>query len=389
MSRLRRLTIALIIPLCLSACSGTSLPGSTQAARVAATAMDTYDFEVSAGFVIASVDESDKELIDDVKSDFEKDLRAGRTEDYVRDKDFSVQLLSGSEGNYFTSPEFLQGTVNQVLATLVVIDGEHAGIFKGQFDAPRFVFADPDEEFSLDDRTKAYLLTADGSFAVQTYKGELVPDSELDDDADSQDAGDDSAAAANEPANEPADDEQAPPPRARRPIKGYMQPEDRPLPRQPVYMQGSAGYWGGEATMSRAAHVQPGPVMVYGEGHAIPVPGVPSVYARPAVPIAPMAEVWGDAGGDEADGYYESGYGYASMPYADEFGPVYGPVTAPRAAFKPIQDPATDPFQANEPKASLIKRRIEDKLIKAEKRARATYPAEAAYPAYQGYADQP
>ena len=218
MSRLRRLTIALRIPLCLSACNGTSLPGSTQAALLSSAAMNEYDFELSAGFVIASVDESDKALIDGVSKDFEADLRAGRTEDYVRDKDFSVQLLSGSEGNYFTSPEFLQGTVNQVLATLVVIDGEHAGVFKGQFDAPRFVFADPDEEFSLDDRTKASLLTADGSFAVQTYKGELVPDSDLDD--QSQDASADAAPGAA------AEDEPAPPrPRRARTTRTAHEPD--------------------------------------------------------------------------------------------------------------------------------------------------------------------
>ncbi|PKL75532.1 MAG: hypothetical protein CVV27_14885 [Candidatus Melainabacteria bacterium HGW-Melainabacteria-1] len=138
-----------------------------------------YAFEVMAGFRLASVDEGDQDLIALAQAAFEADLKAGRTAEYQRDKDFSIHLLSGSEGNYFTSPEFLQNSLEQVLATLVVVDvNQQAQIFKGQFDSPRFVFADPSEQFGVAERTKAYLLTAGTNFEVQTYKGELVPESE-------------------------------------------------------------------------------------------------------------------------------------------------------------------------------------------------------------------
>lgn len=182
MPRLRWLSALVILPLSLSSCSQISNTPPTLASlnTLNSSILESYNFEVSAGFQLASVDDSDKDLIEQVKQKFASDLKAGLTDDYQRDKDFTIHLLSGSEGNYFTSPEFLQNSLQSVLATLVVMDANNqAEIFKGQFDNQRFVFADPSEQFDLTERTKAYLLTAGSNFDIQTYKGELVPDSEL------------------------------------------------------------------------------------------------------------------------------------------------------------------------------------------------------------------
>ncbi|HEY9840838.1 MAG: hypothetical protein ACAI44_22560 [Candidatus Sericytochromatia bacterium] len=167
-----------LLPLLLTGCNPPAL-SNRSLLQANQTGAHDFDFEVMAGFRLASVDDSDKEVIEKARQSFEADLRSGRTTDYQRDEDFSIHLLSGSEGNYFTSSELVQSTVSQVLATLVVVDAnQQAQVFKGQYDSPRFVFADPSEQFALSERTKAYLLTADGSFEIQTYKGELVPEDE-------------------------------------------------------------------------------------------------------------------------------------------------------------------------------------------------------------------
>lgn len=180
MSKFRRLSALVVISLSLSSCGMPGISPAPNAASIAFNAVEDYPFEVSAGFEIASVDSADQSVVDNAKTSFEADLKAGRTGDYQRDKDFSIHLLSGSEGNYFTSEEFIQNSVQQVLATLVVVqDGAAPQIFKGQFENQRFVFADPGDQFALDSRTKAYLLTAGSDFSIQTYKGELVPEAQV------------------------------------------------------------------------------------------------------------------------------------------------------------------------------------------------------------------
>lgn len=180
MSNIRRLPALILLAASLSSCGLSGNAPAPTAALLSPAALDTYNFEVTAGFQLASVDSADASVVDQAKAGFAADLKAGHTSDYQRDKDFSIQLLSGSEGNYFTSTELLQSSVQQVLATLVVMqDNQAAQIFKGQYDNQRFVFADPADQFALDTRTKAYLLTADANFTIQTYKGELVPDSEI------------------------------------------------------------------------------------------------------------------------------------------------------------------------------------------------------------------
>jgi hypothetical protein len=141
--------------------------------------VQNYLFQLQSGFQIAAVDASDAPVIEPVRQQFEADLKAGKLESYQQNKDFSIQLLAGSEGNYFTSPELVQALNERVLATLVVMLPEQkTAVFKGEFENQRFYFADPSQELALASASKAYLLTADANFAIQTYKGEIVPESQ-------------------------------------------------------------------------------------------------------------------------------------------------------------------------------------------------------------------
>ncbi len=150
-----------------------SLPNNLQ------KTVQNYLFQLQSGFQIAAVDASDAPVIEPVRQQFEADLKAGKLESYQQNKDFSIQLLAGSEGNYFTSPELVQALNERVLATLVVMLPEQkTAVFKGEFENQRFYFADPSQELALASASKAYLMTADANFAIQTYKGEILPESQ-------------------------------------------------------------------------------------------------------------------------------------------------------------------------------------------------------------------
>lgn len=141
--------------------------------------IQNYLFQVQAGFQIAAVDADDAAVIEPVRQQFEADLKAGQLESYQQNKDFSIQLLAGSEGNYFSSPELVQAVNERVLATLVVmLPDQKTAIFKGEFEKQRFYFADPSQELALASASKAYLMTADANFAIQTYKGEILPENQ-------------------------------------------------------------------------------------------------------------------------------------------------------------------------------------------------------------------
>lgn len=149
------------------------------ALRPALQGIQNYLFQVQSGFQIAAVDADDAPLIEPVRQQFEADLKSGQIANYQKTKAFSIQLLAGSEGNYFTSPELLQALNQRVLATLVVMLPEQkTAVFKGEFENQRFYFADPSQELALSSASKAYLMTADANFAIQTYKGEILPESQ-------------------------------------------------------------------------------------------------------------------------------------------------------------------------------------------------------------------
>jgi len=149
-----------------------SLPNNLQ------KTVQNYLFQLQSGFQIAAVDANDAPVIEPVRQQFEADLKAGKLDSYQQNKDFSIQLLAGSEGNYFTSPELVQALNERVLATLVVMLPEQkTAVFKGEFENQRFYFADPSQELALASASKAYLMTADANFAIQTYKGEILPES--------------------------------------------------------------------------------------------------------------------------------------------------------------------------------------------------------------------
>ena len=141
--------------------------------------VQNYLFQLQSGFQIAAVDAGDAPVIEPVRQQFEADLKAGKFDIYQQNKDFSIQLLAGSEGNYFTSPELVQALNERVLATLVVMLPEQkTAVFKGEFENQRFYFSDPSQELALASASKAYLMTADANFAIQTYKGEILPESQ-------------------------------------------------------------------------------------------------------------------------------------------------------------------------------------------------------------------
>jgi hypothetical protein len=141
--------------------------------------VQNYLFQLQSGFQIAAVDAGDAPVIEPVRQQFEADLKAGKFDIYQQNKDFSIQLLAGSEGNYFTSPELVQALNERVLATLVVmLPDQKTAVFKGEFENQRFYFADPSQELALASASKAYLMTADANFAIQTYKGEILPESQ-------------------------------------------------------------------------------------------------------------------------------------------------------------------------------------------------------------------
>ncbi|MGV3523970.1 MAG: hypothetical protein ACO1RX_07085 [Candidatus Sericytochromatia bacterium] len=170
------LSAALLAGLALTACQAPNT--SFVASRITSAARD-YLFALQGSFQIASVDAADQDLINEVKAAFISDLEAGREEDYRRSPHFSIHLLAGSEGSYFTSPDFLQNSVESLLATLVIPQTSgNPLIFKGEFRADRFYFADPAQQLELTTASKAYLLTADSDmtdYVVQTYKGEVQP----------------------------------------------------------------------------------------------------------------------------------------------------------------------------------------------------------------------
>lgn len=172
------LPAALLLTLGLTACqSNTIMPTIGQVSQQALQTTRAYLFALSEGFQIAAVDAADANLIDSVKDSFLSDLEAGREEDYRQNPGFSIHLLAGSEGSYFTSPDFLGNTITSLLATLVIPDVSGAPlIFKGEFRSDRFYFADPSQALQLSADNKAYLLTAEdstGTYVIQTYKGEI------------------------------------------------------------------------------------------------------------------------------------------------------------------------------------------------------------------------
>lgn len=178
MKRVYTGTLSLILGFGLMACQPAGLnQAHSPISALNPTAIQNYLFQIQGGFHIAAVDAGDAPVIAPVREQFEADLKAGRLESYQQNKHFSIQLLAGSEGNYFTSPELVQALNQRVLATLVVMLPEQkSAVFKGEFENQRFYFADPSQELALSSASKAYLLTADANFSIQTYKGEILPE---------------------------------------------------------------------------------------------------------------------------------------------------------------------------------------------------------------------
>lgn len=180
MKRIYPVSLAILLALGLGACGPVTLnPVANSVQLDPVHGLQTYPFQPLSGFQIAAVDAADTAAVDSAREAFAADLRAGRLEAYRQSRHFSIQLLAGSEGSYFLSPELIQALNQKVLATLVVIlPDQKASIFKGEFENQRFYFADPQQALRLSAPTKAYLLTADSDFSILTTRGQLLPASE-------------------------------------------------------------------------------------------------------------------------------------------------------------------------------------------------------------------
>ncbi|PIQ28205.1 hypothetical protein COW36_04795 [bacterium (Candidatus Blackallbacteria) CG17_big_fil_post_rev_8_21_14_2_50_48_46] len=175
MKRLHPGFLATILSLSAMGCSPT-VPGSfTLKPEMSVSQIHNFGFRIQSGFQIAA-SSGEQAQLETTRQTFEADLRSGNLESYRQAKHFSIQLLAGSEGNYFVSPDILQALTQKVLATLVVVlPNDQFSVFKGEFENQRFYFADPAQQLSLDTSTKAYLLTANADFTIQTTLGEILP----------------------------------------------------------------------------------------------------------------------------------------------------------------------------------------------------------------------
>lgn len=168
------------------ACAPTPLPTPSPAATQALSLRQLYmQVSLQEGFRTAQVDSAissvietaDQAMVDQARDAFAADLQAGNMELYRRDRSFSLQLLAGSEGSYLLPGEIFSSTADTLLATLIIVD-QSPRVFKGEFQDSHFYFADPSQQLQLPGTQRAYLLTADSAFRIQTVRGELLAGSE-------------------------------------------------------------------------------------------------------------------------------------------------------------------------------------------------------------------
>lgn len=134
-----------------------------------------YQLKVAAAFKVQAeaLAEDHATILKDAVKKFESDLESGKTDDYYKLPDFSVQLLAGSEGSYFNPLD------NQVLPTksaasfaqaLVVYPNQSYDIFKGQYANQRFYF-NGTQTLPVDNTS--YLITLDQTLATRVFTGQL------------------------------------------------------------------------------------------------------------------------------------------------------------------------------------------------------------------------
>lgn len=176
----------LLLSLTLPACAPTPLPTPSPTATQAVSLRQLYmQVSLQEGFRTAQVSSSigsvieaaDQTVVDQARDAFAADLQAGNMDLYRRDRSFSLQLLAGSEGSYLLPGEIFSNTADTLLATLIIVD-QTARVFKGEFQDNQFYFADPSQQLQLPGTQRAYLLTADSAFRIQTVRGELLAGSE-------------------------------------------------------------------------------------------------------------------------------------------------------------------------------------------------------------------
>lgn len=166
--------IAAAIALFLSSCAMPQINGINQpSSQTMVQSLKVFFFQ-SAGFSLASVDAEDQSLIEQAIVDFEQDIDNDKLDSYsTQPYQFSIQLLSGSEGNHFLSTEDLSSISSERQpAQAVVIDQQKkATIFKGEFENSQFFSA---QTPTITSNNKTYILTLDQNSEVQAFQGKLL-----------------------------------------------------------------------------------------------------------------------------------------------------------------------------------------------------------------------
>lgn len=118
-------------------------------------------------------------IVTAAKTRLEADIKANNLAEYRRSRDFSIQLLAGSEGNHLlagsegnhfrNSDKLLPDLKLPAQALIFNPNGNHQ-LFKGEYEQEKFFFAGQ-EEIALPNTT--YLLLPDTQGQVQIYQGEL------------------------------------------------------------------------------------------------------------------------------------------------------------------------------------------------------------------------
>lgn len=131
-------------------------------------------------FGIHSADNAEQlAIVTAAKTRLEADIKANNLAEYHRSRDFSIQLLAGSEGNHllagsegnhFRNSDKLLPELKLPAQALIFNPNGNQQLFKGEYEQEKFFFAGQ-EKISFPNTT--YLLLPDTQGNVQVYQGEL------------------------------------------------------------------------------------------------------------------------------------------------------------------------------------------------------------------------
>lgn len=167
--------ISLSIP---TGCNPITSPSTELVMNDEKTTVLDYVLPINHYFKTQSVQSEHQNLVDQLIQDFENDLKNDTLDGYYQIPDFSIKLLSGSEGSYFNSEQDLSQAASSEASfaqALVINADQSTQIFKGQFTNERFYFPGTN---SLTSDNTTYLITLDDALQTQVYSGQLLAQSE-------------------------------------------------------------------------------------------------------------------------------------------------------------------------------------------------------------------